>query len=226
MFRVLGMGGVAVDALLDLRGNKIDREYFTQIVTSAQRDQYEVQNESKGNSCKVTVEGLIVTKRQTQDEELDVKGFERDTLLMYSTIDAALKIPEVNRIGIIYEYDFSLQSGENANKFIYDHFVNFKYDGIPSNFTLKMAFKLPTKAGILKPEEKKDYYNVITQFGVKYEEGEPIEDHLFTSIDIQRYFHPPIKIKEGNLIKDHFHYATNRIDGFVNDMRDKGISLG
>jgi hypothetical protein len=27
MFRVLGMGGVAVDALLDLRGNKIDREY-------------------------------------------------------------------------------------------------------------------------------------------------------------------------------------------------------
>ena len=226
MFRVLAHGGVVIDALLALRGDKIDREYFTQITTSPQRDQYEVQSESKGNSCQVTVEGAIITKRQIKEEELDVNEFERTALLLYSTIDAVLGIPEVNRIGIIYEFDIPLRDGENANKFLYDHFLNFKCDGVPSNFIIKMAFKLPTKAGLQNPKDTKDYHNIITQFGVKLEEGEPREDRLFASIDIQRYFYPPSKIRDQDLIKGHFEYAKKASDAFLKSLKEKGLTVG
>jgi hypothetical protein len=47
----------------------------------------------------------IITKRQTKDEKLNVNEFEKTALLLYSTIDGVLGIPEINRIGMVYEFD-------------------------------------------------------------------------------------------------------------------------
>lgn len=227
LFRVLGMGGVVLDSLLDMRGTKgIEEDYFEQIGSSIEKDSYEVFNEEKGNSCKITLESIIISKKAIDDEAIDIKRFQKNVNLFYDKIREILEIREMNRIGIIYEFETQVDDFKNVNKFLHDSFLDYNHSGIPSNFTLKMAYKLPSKNGMVKPDVK-DYYNVISQFGVKYdEERNPIEDTLYISVDVQRYFYPPAKAKNGNLINGHFKYSESHVARFIEEMKEKGLELG
>ncbi|MBW1780994.1 MAG: hypothetical protein JRL30_09675 [Deltaproteobacteria bacterium] len=227
LFRVLGMGGDIVDSLLDMRGAKgIDEDYFEQISISRDKEAYEVFNEEKGNSCKITLDSIIITKKAVGDDSIDIKKFRKDVILFYEKIREILRIREINRVGIIFEFETPAGDTKNVNKFLYDNFLDYTHDGIPSNFTLKTAFKTPTKEGWTNPEDVKDYYNAIVQFGVKYgEERTPIEDLLFISLDVQRYFHPPTKAKNGNLIGNHFDHSERHLNKFIEQMKEKGLDL-
>jgi len=226
LFRVLGMGGDIVDSLLDMRGAKgIDKDYFEQISISREKDAYEVFNEDKGNSCQITLESIIMTKRAVGDDSIGIKKFQRDTNLFYEKIREMLSIKEINRVGIVFEFETVVDDSKNVNKFLYDNFLDYTHDGVPSNFTLKTAFKMPSEDGIIKPDVK-DYYNAILQFGVKYDQDRtPIEDLLFVSLDVQRYFHPPTKAKNGSLISNHFDYSERHLNKFISQMKEKGLDL-
>lgn len=227
LFRVLGMGGDIVDSLLDMRGAKgIDEDYFEQISISGDKDAYEVFNEEKGNSCKITLESIIMTKRAVGSHLINIKRFQKDVNLFYEKIREMLRIREINRIGIIFEFETAVGGSKNVNKFLYDNFLGYTHEGIPSNFTLKTAFKMSSKEGILNPDVK-DYYNAILQFGVKYgEDRKPIEDLLFVSLDVQRYFHPPTSAKNGDFISNHFDYSEKHLNRFIDQMKEKGLDLG
>lgn len=228
LFRVLGMGGDIIDSLLDMRGAKgIDEDYFEQISISGEKDAYEVFNVDKGNSCKITLESIIMTKRAVGNDLINIKKFQKDANLFYERISDILEIREINRVGIIFEFETPVEGSKNVNKFLYDKFLNCTYDGTPSNFTLKTAFKIPTEEGWTNPKDVKDYSNAILQFGVKYgEDRTPIEDLLFVSLDVQRYFHPPEKAKNGNLISGHFDYSEKHLNRFIDQMKEKGLDLG
>jgi hypothetical protein len=227
LFKVLGMGGDIIDSLLDMRGAKgIDEDYFEQISISREKDAYEVFNIDKGNSCKITLESIIMTKRAVGDDSIDIRKFRKDVNMFYDKIREMLRIREINRIGIVFEFETSVDDSKNVNKFLYDNLLDYTHDGVPSNFTLKTAFKMPSEDGIIKPDVK-DYYNAILQFGVKYgEDRTPIEDLLFVSLDVQRYFHPPTKVKNGNLVSKHFDYSERHLDKFIGQMKEKGLDLG
>lgn len=227
LFKVFSIGGEIVDSLLDTRGDKgVDDDYFEQISISKEKDAYEVFSIEKGNSCKITLESIIMTKRAVGDDPIDIDKLRKDVNLFYEKIREILRIREINRIGIIFEFETEVNASKNVNKFLYDNFLNYTHEGIPSNFTLKTAFKTPTEEGWANPKDVKDYYNAIVQFGVKYgEDRNPIEDLLFISLDVQRYFYPPKKAKNGNLINKHFDYSERHLSRFIDGMKEKGLDL-
>jgi len=232
LFRVIGIGGFIVDSILDLRGTKaIEKDYFQHVIVAEGKDIYEIFNNDKGNSCKITTDSFIISKSVIEDEKrIDINKFVKQASVIYETVMKGLDIRELNRIGIVYEYETGIENCENVNGFLYENLLHYDHQGIPSNFGLKFAFKMPTDkstARLAKTEVLRDYYNVITQFTVKLDEAkEPVEDCLCISADVQRYFYPPTKATKTSLIQTHYDYSNKYINGFIEKIKERGINLG
>ena len=53
LFRVISMGGIIVDMILDLRGTKqIEKDHFEQVIVAEGKDFYEIFNNEKGNNSR------------------------------------------------------------------------------------------------------------------------------------------------------------------------------
>ena len=88
MFRMVSVGGVAIDAVLRARDNDfLPKDYYTQVTTGADHNGYQLANPENGNTLKLDRDNVVFIKDNfDSDQPIDMKTAVLEFMLIWSEI--------------------------------------------------------------------------------------------------------------------------------------------
>lgn len=196
MFRVSSLGGSIVDAVLDMRGDTISDDYFTEVATSARPNPVvRISSAKLGNSLQITNEDITFTKDfYNTGKRFHFDDFLKEFRLIWQTVDAYLKVRKIRRIGFVCEHRFSFDKTGSSNLLL-STLTTMQQGGYTERFMLN--FESRTLINGERPDpEKADFVNTICSAYDSSLDAENKEEGAFNlNIDVQRYFAPVMEGK-------------------------------
>jgi hypothetical protein len=218
-FRMRGLGGVATDNVLRLRGKSLSDNFFTDVGTGAERNSYRLSSEDDTNVLQLTQESITFTKEYYgSTTSFDFKKVLEEFRLIWGAVDGVLKTFDIRRIGIVSELQYAVPDGTPSA------WLRSKLTTIPTNagtdkFSLRYEEREYAKDGRLPDPKKADFLNSIYSiYDSALDADRPLAGFVNVTVDVQRYFTP---LHNGNVgdevlkLKQHLEASQQRIDGFL-----------
>lgn len=194
MFRMPGVSGVVIDALMAARGTKpLSDDYFSEVV-QGQENIVSVRSDPRENEMRFTLSDIVFVK----DYYPTGKKFSFDEVLaefrtVWGTVNNILDVKDIRRIGIAIEYRFASRTS-NASEELLRGLTHLVGDGYPDKFHLRFERRSYDKEGGVPDREKGDFFNVIADYYDSTMDADHQEEKAFNAnLDIQHYYAPLLK---------------------------------
>lgn len=190
MFRVISEWGSLVDAVLAIRNEKPlrDPEYFTTIISNAERDGVQLDGPKSGNSLRIT-RADIVFVQDRYSGVLSLDRFFQEFETIFATVDKTLKLSAVRRIGIVAEH--RIRDIKKPSVYLIDRLTKLPVPDFAAKFSWQVEKRLPSGELVEPDVQKSDFRNVIHQFyDSELDTSVPAKNAINTNLDVQRYYTP------------------------------------
>lgn len=227
MFRIPAIGGLAIDAILDIRGKSggLSNDYYTQIQTSNDASLFQLHNPDNGNLLKIDRDNIIFVKDSFGlDFEIDRKKAIEELWIIWKVINPIVEMRDIRRIGIAAEHVLDI---DKPNKTLLDTLTKFNSSSHPAKFHLSYEDRKPTKEAIAPDIKKDDFLNIISEFyDSEMDIDHPESGFINVNLDVQRYFAPHLtKLSDSELAKQLKTFEQQR-QLFFKHLTDMGLVLG
>ncbi|QKO22410.1 hypothetical protein [Rhodoferax sp. BAB1] len=196
MFRFSTWAGSLVDDLLaSAERSKTTKGLFKTVEQAADKSHFRLIGEKHTLFAGVKDVQFSVDYYDS-DSTLDIDAEIDRFISLFSVVNAALKIRDVRRIGIVCEYRFPSKTDQPSRELI-EKITHFKTDGFPAKFQLQFEQRHPITATTGIPDFRtEDFWNVLET----YYDGEVDTDHsakheINLMLDVQRYYAPLLEEK-------------------------------
>ena len=218
-FRMHGLGGVATDTVLRLRGKALPDDYFADVGVNAERTAYRLSSEDQTNSLQLTEDSVTLTKDYYDSKtSFDFKKVIEEFRVLWSAVDGALKLVDIRRIGMVAEYRYAVDN-KSSSVWLRSKLTTIPTKSSTDKFTMRFEEREITKDGGIPDPKKADFLNCIyTVYDSITDATHPTSGFVDVDVDAQRYFTP---LLNGNvtdeLLKLHKHFESSqrRIDEFL-----------
>lgn len=199
MFRLSSLSGSIVDDVLDLRGNGLEDDYFTDVATTirpstgAQLTGVQISNEKKGNFLRLTSDDIAFTKSfYAITKKFDFEEFLKEFRIIWAVVDAHLGVKNIRRVGFVTEHRYGRSE---PSKSLSSSLTKMAHDGYVDKFALSFEDRL--LAGGKRPNDEKDAFtNVICNaYDASLDAEFSEEGAININIDVQKYFAPALSGK-------------------------------
>jgi hypothetical protein len=218
-FRIHGLGGAAVDAVLRLRGKTLPESYFADVGVNADRTAYRVSSEDHHNSLQLTEENLTLTKDYYEGQQsFDFRKVLEEFRLIWTAVDSVLKITDIRRIGMVAEHRYSVEN-DKPGLWMRTNLSTVPTSLATDKFMLRYEEREFASDGGVPDLKKADFINYIyTIYDSSSDVNHPRRGFVDADVDVQRYFAPLFSGNVGDeVLKLHKHLdpAVRRIDDFL-----------
>lgn len=221
-FRMHGLGGVATDAVLRLRGKSLPESYFSDIGFNAERTAYRLSNEDQTNSLQLSEDGITLTKDYYDAKTaFDFKKVHEEFRILWGAVDGSLKLVDIRRIGMVAEYRYSVEN-KNSSVWLRSKLTNIPTVSATDKFTLRFEEREFTKDGGIPDPKKADFLNCIyTIYDSISDAHHSAAGFVDVDVDAQRYFTP---LLNGNVpdellkLNKHLGSSQHKIDEFMKSL--------
>ena len=218
-FRMHGIGGVATDTVLRLRGKALPDEYFSDIGVNAERTAYRLSSEDQTNSLQLTEDTVTFTKDYYESKtSFDFKEVIEEFRILWGAIDSTLKLVDIRRIGMVAEYRYAVEA-KNPSEWLRSKLTTIPIKSATDKFTMRFEEREFAKDGGIPDPKKADFLNCIyTVYDSISDANHPTSGFVDVDVDVQRYFTP---LLNGNVADEvlklhkHFEASQHRIDDFL-----------
>jgi hypothetical protein len=226
MFRIPAVGGLATDAVLELRGKaNLSNDYYTQVTTSQDGGTFQLRNPESGNYLTINRDNITFIKDSFElDFEIDTSKAIREFLVIWKAITPIINIRDIKRLGIAAEHLLDINKPNNT--FI-DVLTKFNSPAHPAKFHLKYEERIPTKESLAPDIEKDDFLNVISDFyDSEMDVDHPKKGSANVNLDVQRYFFPRLTKLSDSDVEKHFKIFEQQRQGFFNRLSKMSLVTG
>lgn len=198
MFRVQALGGKCIDSIMNyvMSNDAIPSDYFTHVTSSTEQMKFSLRNTELGNILVIDDANIILYKDFYDfEDDIDIDATVNEFLIFWKIINEVLDIKDIRRIGIVAEQREYLEDGHPSKKLL-DNINDFDTaPKFPAKYQFTYESRHPTKESIAPDIAKDDFINVIYHFydGI-LDRDHSEEKTINVNIDVQRYFHPNIKV--------------------------------
>jgi len=211
-----GLGGVATDAVLRLRGKTLPDDYFSDVGLNAERTAYRLGSEDQANSLQLTEDSVTFTKDYYEAKtSFDFKKVLEEFRILWSSVDGALKLVDIRRIGMVAEYRYAVDN-KNPSMWLRSKLTTIPTKSATDKFTMRFEEREFAKDGGIPDPKKADLLNCIyTIYDSFLDANHPVAGFVDVDVDAQRYFTP---LLNGNVpdevlkLHKHFESSQHRID--------------
>lgn len=228
MFRIHGLGGSVVDAVLALRkGKSLSEDYFSEVAVNAERTVFQLRGLGGLNAMQFTDANITFTKDFYESE----KSFDFRTMLdefraIWPAVHSTLNIQDIRRIGMVAEHSFKVES-KSPSAWLRQKLTTFESSKITDKFLLRFEERELAQDGNAPDLKKSDFLNYIYQFNDSALDAQhPSDGSIRATLDVQRYFAPVLNGNVGDEVlklKHHFELAQKRLD---EKLKGLGASYG
>jgi hypothetical protein len=219
MFRVQGLGGVAVDAVLRLRAKSLSDDYFSEVGVNAERTAYKLNSADNLNLLQLTEQTVTFTKDYYESPvSFDFRKVLDEFRLVMGAIQGVVNIQDIRRIGIVAECRYSVE-GQSPSGWLRDKLLTFKSPLLTDKLSLRFEERQLATDGKPPDAKKADFINYIYSYHDSAADGEhPTDGLVQVELDVQRYFAP---VFTGNIpdevlkLHKHFDSALRRVDDYL-----------
>jgi len=192
MFRVTSMAGVLIDNILDLRGGKIIHdEYFSEVFRNLDQGRISLKDEAGTSVLRIDLDNVIFTKDHYESEKkLNIDSVLNEFHELWKSVNGALKIKDIRRIGIVAEHRINLVKN-SASKALLENYTSLGSSGHPAKLMLRYEDRRLTKEGAIPDIKKSNFINVIRDYyDSELDVDHPEDDCINSNIDVQQYYSP------------------------------------
>lgn len=218
-FRMHGLGGVATDAVLRLRGKALPDDYFSDIGVNSERTAYRLSSEDQTNSLQLTEDSVTLTKDYYDARtSFDFKRVLEEFRVLWTAVDGALKFSDIRRIGMVAEYRYAVDS-KNSSVWLRSKLTSIPTKSATDKFTMRFEEREFAKDGGVPDPKKADFLNCIyTIYDSISDANHPAPGFVDVDVDAQRYFTPLLNGSVADEIiklNKHFESSQRKIDEFL-----------
>lgn len=218
-FRMHGLGGIATDAVLRLRGKSLPDDFFSDIGVNAERTAYRLSSEDQTNSLQLTEDTVTLTKDYYDSKtSFDFKKVLEEFRVLWGAVDGALKIVDIRRIGMVAEYRYAVDN-KNPSAWLRAKLTTVPTKSVTDKFSLRFEEREFAKDGGIPDPKKADFLNCIYSIYDSISDvNHPATGFVDVDVDAQRYFTP---LLNGNVADEvlklhkHFESSQHRINEFL-----------
>lgn len=195
MFRVPSIIGIIIDSILSERGGKkLEDDYFLEIASNSEKNNYRLRNEELGNTLVISTDDIMFSKTYyKKPHNFDFKKIISDFTHIWQIINDNLKINDIRRIGIVAEHQVDISGNNPSNKLI-ESLTTFEKPKHPAKFNLKFEDRYPTAEGLAPDIHKSDFINVIYElYDAELDTEYPKKSSVNANIDVQKYYSPLLR---------------------------------
>lgn len=221
-FRMNGLGGVATDAVLRLRGKNLPDDFFSDVGLNAERTAYRLSSEDQTNSLQLTADSVAFTKDYYETKtSFDFKKVLEEFRILWGAVDGVLRLVDIRRIGMVAEYRYSIDN-KNSSVWLRSKLTTIPTKSATDKFTMRFEEREFAKDGGSPDPKKADFLNcVYTIYDSISDANHPVSGFVDVDVDAQRYFTP---LLNGNVpdevlkLHKHFESSQRRIDEFLTSL--------
>ena len=217
--RMHGLGGVATDTVLRLRGKTLPDNYFSDIGVNAERTAYRLSSEDQTNSLQLTEDSVTLTKDYYDAKtSFDFKKVLEEFRVLWAAVDSALKLVDIRRIGMVAEYRYVVDA-KNPSVWLRSKLTAIPTKSATDKFTMRFEERAFAKDGGVPDQKKADFLNCIYSiYDSVSDANHPAPGFVDVDVDAQRYFTPLLNGNVGDEIlklHKHFEASQHKIDEFL-----------
>lgn len=225
MFRVQSNWGDLADDLFRhvRRSTQFERDYFTAVRTTDNRDAVTLVSEEPGNHLTISMQDVVFVKDgyesgRAVDRERALKEFSS----LWEVIDSILHIVDVRRIGVVGEA--RVGEVDMPSKGLLESVTKIGASNHPAKFNLRFEERMPTLEGLAPDMEEDDFKNTIyTIYDSALDGDHPIDDGVSWTLDYQRYFTPPLSKDIVKSTQDQQRHFESRWQAFSKKLVQLGV---
>lgn len=218
-FRMHGLGGVATDAVLRLRGKSLPDDFFSDIGVNTERTVYRLSSEDQTNSLQLTEDSVSFTKDYYEAKtSFDFRKVLEEFRVLWSAVDGVLKMVDIRRIGMVAEYRYSVDD-KNASVWLRSKLTAIPTKLATDKLTMRFEEREFAKDGGIPDPKKADFLNCIyTIYDSTLDVNHPTPGFVDVDVDAQRYYTP---LLNGNVsdevlkLHKHFESSQRKINEFL-----------
>jgi hypothetical protein len=217
MFRVHGLGGAAVDAVVRLRTKALSGEAFTDVGMNAERTAYQLTTPGKTSTFEVKEDSIIFSKDYYESQSSFDFGKVLDEFrVLWTALNSVLEIQDIRRVGMVAEHRFQPSTEGSSSNWLRGNLTTLDSKMVSDKFLLQFEEREYARDGIAPDPKKSDFINYIYHFyDSEIDASHPLEGSINANLDVQRYFAP---VHNGNVsdeilkLHKHFESAQKRLD--------------
>ncbi|WP_345985981.1 hypothetical protein WCX49_02395 [Sulfurimonas sp. HSL-1656] len=203
LFRLSSIGGLVIDALLDLETKK-GHPFFSEIgYTGSKENDYTISLRGQDGrySLTITQDQFILKKTSLDENPVNIPNVISDFDVFWKAANKIISFPSIRRIGFVGEHQIDLD--EKKRNEMMQKFVTFSVPDYLGKFQLTFENRRLTTSGDIADKLVDDFWNTIYTIYLSEQDETPTENKLNINIDVQRYYNPAKTdpIKEINNIK-------------------------
>jgi len=213
-FRVQGLGGTVADAVLQLRGNKLPEDYFSEFFSDLEKKVHRLS--SKANFLQITESEISFTKDYyDSDSSFRFEKVLEEFRILWKCLNGILNITDIRRIGMVAEYRYEV-GGENNSEWLRAKLTTIPTFGLSAKTALIFEERSDRQTGAAFDPKKDDFSTTIyTLYDSMSDGSHPIDGFVNLSVDAQRYFSPLISKDVGDqvlILHKHLTESQKRIN--------------
>lgn len=228
MFRMPGLSGAVVDALMAARGNKpLSDDYFSEVAQNPEQNVVSIRSDPKETELRLTHSDIIFLK----DYYPTGKKFSFDDILsefraVWGITNEIVEVKDIRRIGIAVEFRFDSRTS-NPSEELLKGLTGLACNGYPDKFHLRFEQRSFEKNGGIPDRDKGDFYNVITDYyDATMDADHPAEKAFNANIDVQHYFAPLLNRHVVDEVLKLRKIVDDESQRFVDSLRKMGLING
>jgi uncharacterized protein (TIGR04255 family) len=216
MFRMPGLAGAAIDAVLRLRSKSLADDYFKEVGANVERSAYRVSNAEQSNLLQLTEDSIVFTKDYYESESsFDFKKVLDEFRTIWAAVNSVLAVQDIRRIGIVAEYRFNVDS-KSSSGWLREKFTTLNTNLHTEKFQLRFEEREFATDGLAPDPKKADFINYIYNFyDSALDTQHSADGYCDVDLDVQRYFAPVLNGNVGDEVlklHKHFEAAQRRLD--------------
>lgn len=214
MFRVIGRGGEAVDAVLRQRGKALPESYFTEVGVGPDRKSFHLTTKDLSSTLHIAEDNIALVKDYYESaQHYDFKKVLDEFRVIWTAVQSVLKVEDIRRIGIVAEHRYVPSTPQtDPSIWLRDKLLKIDSNLITDKFRLRFEEREFAADGKSPDLKKSDFINFIYDYyDSDLDDSHPVKGRFNVNVDVQRYFAP---LNNGNihdeLLKLHRHFEKSQ----------------
>jgi hypothetical protein len=222
-FRVHGLGGIIADSVLQLRGNKLPEDYFSEFFSDPEKKVHRLS--SKANFLQISESEISFTKDYyDSDSSFRFEKVLEEFRILWKCLNGTLHITDIRRIGMVAEYRYDV-GAENNVEWLRKKLTTIPAFGLSAKAALIFEERFLQKTGAAIDTKKDDFLTTIyTLYDSMSDASHPVDGFVNLSVDVQRYFSPLLNKDVGDetlILRQHLNESQKKIDAHLTNLGAK-----
>lgn len=196
MFRIGGIGGAVVDAIIGLRTKALSGDAFTELASNNERTAFRITNADKSGSFEINEQHVVFNRDFYESKtSFDFERIHEEFQIIWNAANSVLEMKDIRRIGMVAEHRY--KPPMPANTWLRDRLTTLETKMLTDKFLLQFEEREYARDGIAPDPKKSDFINYIYHFyDSALDASHPIDGSVNANLDVQRYFAP---VHNGNV---------------------------